>query len=785
MTPTSRFPLSLPVLLLLAGCATTQPNGPLSVAELAAINLARAQEDAPPLPAAQAPGATMTERAAPRLFPGNDRVFRRPEVRDGVMLDGEAVTLRFEEAPLADVVHAVLGDLLKIDYTVLQPLEGKVSIHTHRPVPRDQVLSVLESVLHANAYSMQRDQQGLVAVGRRDAMRANVPLASVPGAFRPGHSSIVVPLQYIGANEMAGILAPVTAEDNLLRVDTVRNLLVLAGSRNQIEGWLDIVSTFDVDLMQGMSVGLFPLEYLSAREAELALRTVFGLGEGGTQGTGPLAALEGDPRGARPATGTQAALSPLAGVVRVQPIERLNAVLVVTPRRHYLEQIRLWIERFDQAGDSDAEPRLFVYPVQNGSAGHLAALLTSIFGGESTDGASPPRASDAGVAPGLGTSALGSTTRGTGAPGSSTLGSTALGSTTSAAGRSAGSSQALAPASSSAAPATTSASLSSGVRVVADERNNALILHAPARQYRRIENALRQLDIAPTQVLIEASILEVTLNDELRYGLQWYFNNGLRGDGRGFGQLTATESNLIGPQNPGFSYTITSPGGQIRAVLNALAQKSLINVISTPTLMVLDNHSATIQVGDQQPIRTSETTNLDGNNVTSTVQYKDTGVTLDVAPSVNAGGMVTMNVRQSVTDVGQVDVATGQRSFLQRQLASRVAVRSGETIVLGGLIRDNNSRGRQGVPVLHDIPVLGNLFGATTINTDRTELLVMITPRVVRSEQDVRAVGQALRERMQRLSDLPARVGLPDAHPTPLPQGQPAPRQPEQGTPPQ
>lgn len=755
MIPNSRTPLSLAALLLLAGCATTQPNTPKSVAELAAANLSQEQAEATPLPANQAHASAMTERAAPRLFPGNDRVFRRPEVRDGVVLDGEAVTLRFEEAPLADVVHAVLGDLLKVDYTVLQPLEGKVSIHTHRPVPRDQVLSVLESVLHANAYSMQRDQQGLVAVGRRDAMRANVPLASVPGAFRPGHSSIVVPLQFIGATEMAGILAPVSGDDNILRIDAARNLLVLAGSRNQIEGWLDIVATFDVDLMQGMSVGLFPLEYLSAREADLALRTVFGLGEGGTQSTGALAALEGDGRPSRPGAGTSPPLSPLAGVVRVQPIERLNAVLVVTPRRHYLEQIRQWIERFDQAGDSDAEPRLFVYPVQNGSAGHLAALLTNIFGGESSEGAPQARATDSGVAPALGASTLGGGTFGTAALGSGTFGS--------AAGRSPSSTQALSAATT--APTTTSASLSPGVRVVADERNNALILHAPARQYRRIENALRQLDIAPTQVLIEASILEVTLNDELRYGLQWYFNNGLRGDSRGFGQLTSTESGAIGAQNPGFSYTISSPGGEVRAVLNALAQKSLINVISTPTLMVLDNHSATIQVGDQQPIRTSETTNLDGNNVTSTVQYKDTGVTLDVAPSVNAGGMVTMNVRQSVTDVGQIDVATGQRSFLQRQLASRVAVRSGETIILGGLIRDNNSRGRQGVPLLHDIPVLGNLFGATTVNTDRTELLVMITPRVVRSEQDVRAVGQALRERMQRLSELPARVGLPTAAP--------------------
>ncbi|HRQ57833.1 MAG TPA: type II secretion system secretin GspD [Azoarcus taiwanensis] len=731
------------LILLLVGCATPQARGPQTVSELVALNLA-SDIEAVETPALREPGA---DRAAPRLFPGDDRVFRQPDVRDGISLDGDAVTLRFEEAPLADVVHAILGDLLEIDYTMLQAVEGRVSIHTHRPVPRDQVLSILESLLLANGYAMQRDQPGVVAVGRRDALRANVPLASVPGVLRPGQSSIVVPLQHIGATEMADIIGAVSSQENILRVDTVRNLLLLAGSRNQIEGWLDIVATFDVDLLQGMSVGLFPLEYLSVREAELAIRTVFGLGETGPGSLRALAALAGDASGgsegvaAVPSSGGG---SPLAGLVRVLPIERLNSLLVVTPRRQYLERIRVWIERFDQAGDSDAEARLFVYPVQNGSAVHLAALLTSIFGGQASGGEASPRAGDSGVAPGLSGSAAGASA-GSGASAHST----------------------------GAGPVTTtSASLGSGVRVVADERNNALIIHAPGRQYRRIEAALRQLDIAPTQVLIEASILEVTLNDELRYGLQWYFNNSLSSGRQGVGRLTSTESGAIGAQNPGFSYTISSPGGEVRAVLNALAQKSLINVISTPTLMVLDNHSATIQVGDQQPIRTSETTNLDGNNVTSTVQYKDTGVTLEVSPSVNAGGMVTMDVKQSVTDVGQVDLATGQRSFLQRQLASRVAVRSGETIILGGLIRDNNSRGRQGVPLLHDIPVIGNLFGATTVNTDRTELLVMITPRVVRSEQDVREVGRALRDRMRRLSDLTERVGLPGEPDTaPAPSG--------------
>jgi general secretion pathway protein D len=299
----------------------------------------------------------------------------------------------------------------------------------------------------------------------------------------------------------------------------------------------------------------------------------------------------------------------------------------------------------------------------------------------------------------------------------------------------------------------TQLSLGTQVRVVADEHNNALLIHAPRREYRSIESALRRLDVAPTQVLIEASIVEITLNDELKYGLQWYFNNSIGGGRTGGGLLNGRESGDIGPEQPGFSYTITNSAGMVRAVLNALATKSLVNVISTPSIMVQDNHTATIHVGDQQPVRSSETV-TDGGRTTTSIQYKDTGVMLSVTPSANAGGMIGLDVHQSVTDVGQVDVATSQRSFLQRQLSSRVAVRSGETVVLGGLIRDNQTRGRQGVPVLHDLPLLGNLFGATTVNTDRTELLVMITPRVLQREADHRGVLAEMRSRMHGLRGL-------------------------------
>jgi general secretion pathway protein D len=287
----------------------------------------------------------------------------------------------------------------------------------------------------------------------------------------------------------------------------------------------------------------------------------------------------------------------------------------------------------------------------------------------------------------------------------------------------------------------------SGVRVVADEENNALLIYATGKEFAKIEAALKRLDVVATQVIIEASILEVRLTDELRYGLEWTFKNSVGDDYSGFGQLITTGRDVAAIV-PGFSYTVTNGVGDISAVLNALAEKSLINVISTPSVMVLDNHTASIHVGDQVPVETS-TTVTDGGNQIQSIDFRDTGVKLSVTPSVNAGGMVVMDISQSVTDVGEIDLATGQRSFLERNIESRVAVRTDESVVLGGLIRENASTGKSGVPWLVDIPVVGNLFGSTDNSDRRTELLVIITPRVLFNEADLREVSREMRERMR------------------------------------
>ncbi|RVU30312.1 type II secretion system protein GspD [Neptunomonas marina] len=642
-------------------------------------------------PAQEQPAQAKAENAAdqPATYLGSGKFIKAPKVREPIKLYGEAVSINFEQAPLIEVVHAVLGDILELDYIVEHPIQGEVTVRTRTPVKRDQLLTILESLLKSNGALLVRDADNRLFVSSSPNISKIAPALSNARSQGAGFSTTVIPLQFIGAAEMAEILKPVADDSAFLRVDPKRNLLILAGTRAQMQGWMDIINTFDVDVLQGMSVGIYPLKYATVADVESALTELVG------------------------AAGENA----LAGqAFRVLPLERLNSVLVITPQPRYLSQIEMWVKRLDRAPSSGSEKRLHVYPVQNATAEHLADLLSKVYSGSGSSSGSKRS-----VAPGLSQEKVtsgGSSTKSTDSNSSSSGDSSAT-------------------------------SVSFGdVNVVADEENNALLIYSSTSEYERIEASLKQLDVVPTQVLIEASILEVTLTDNFKFGVEWSFKDNLSGGKTGTGLLGNTK-NAIAAQLPGFSYTVADSAGNIRAVLNALSEQSLLNVISTPSIMALDNHQASIQVGDQQPVRTGSSTNADGDVLTSSVEFKDTGVKLSVTPSVNAGGLVSMDIEQSVTDIGTIDEATGQRAFNTREIKSRVAVRSGESIVLGGLIRENQTDSKIGLPGLHTVPVLGHLFGNTTENGTRTELLVIITPRVLSNEQDLRDLSQELRSRMR------------------------------------
>ena len=683
------------------------------------------------------------ERAQPVLYRGNDVQVRLPQPQQAVRFVGEDVSLNFEQAPLDEITHAILGDILQLDYIVDRPLKGKVTLRTRTPIPRDELLVVLESLLKAHDALMIRGQDGRYLVtGSQQAMSIRPRVGSADDVAA-GFSTMIVPLEYISATAMAEILKPLAEASAFVRVDNTRNILMLAGTRAQLGGWLQIITTFDVDMLAGMSVGLFPLENSSVEDTVLAVDSLLRTA-GGEAGD-------------------------ISKIVRVLPMERLNSVLVISPRAHYLEQVGDWIERLDVQPDARFEKRLYVYPVQNTTATRLAQLLNTIYAGDTSaaagaggaPGVAGPRAAAqdaAAVAPGLSPESIGGGSR-TGGMDSGSSGSRTRTGGVSAGRGARAAAQAMTASSLGGDNAAGTGSLAE-VRVVADEENNALMIYANGKQYDIIRAALGQLDVVATQVIIEASIMEVQLTDELRYGLEWTFKNGFdNGNYGGLGTLAAAAS---GPTPAaGFSYTVTNSVGDISAVLNALSEESLINVISSPSVMVLDNHTAFIAVGDQVPVLEGQTITTGGNSVQN-ITYRDTGVQLSVRPSVNAGGLVTMDIEQSVIDVGSIDSATGQRAFLDRTINSRVAVRSSESVVLGGLIRENASVGDSGVPVLHKIPLLGPLFGTTITDNRRTELLVIITPRVLTSEEELRTVSDEMRERVRflELVEDPPRSGV-------------------------
>ncbi len=745
-------------------------------------------------PAAQSVSSPEAAEEAPIVIRGTDRVIAPQRVPANSAAKGVISRLQFENAPVSEVVNVMLRDLLKVDYVVHPPLNGTVTLTTRQAIDADRALQLLETALQANGVVMARDSRGTYHVGTPEALRGIVsaPVLAAPGQrMPPGYGTVILPLQYLGAGEMANILRPMVSADAILRVDTVRNILVMRGTRAEAEGWLELVNTFDVNLLRGMSVGVFPLKHTSAADVEAALRMLSGGAvsgaAAGTQaagaagraqgstpsaqargGGGPAAAQSGQPG----ATGGLTEGSPLFGALRVMPIERINAILVVTPRAAYLDEVRYWIEQFDRPNLNSGEPQLFVYKVQNGSATHLAELLNGIYGGStSTSGGGAT-----GVAPGLnsisGTSGnvnssfasqYGSARNQTGFGAGSGFGTTGgnLGSTLG--GGAVGVAQNQQNQQNQQGPGVVTATLGQSVRVMADRINNTLLVHAPPAEYARIEGTLKRLDIQRAQILIEASIVEVSLTDGLEYGLEWSFKNGF-GDGRngtgviGAAAAIASGGGLAstGVTRGGFSYTLSNGAGNITAVLKALAERSLVKVISSPSLMVLDNHTAAIQVGNQQPVSTGTTyTGIGANIPTTNIQYKDTGVMLGVTPSVNSGDLVQLDINQIVTDLGADSASEqtkGYPTFMQRQINSKVAVRSGETLVLGGLIQDNGKTSKSGVPLLSSIPIIGAAFSSNTNSTARTELLVVITPRVIRSDEDARAVSRELRERMRGLT---------------------------------
>jgi general secretion pathway protein D len=634
------------------------------------------------------------------------------------------VTLNVVDADLREVVRLVLEDTLGLNYVIDPGIQGTITVQTSRPVPAEDLLAVLDAVLRLNGAALVASGDFYKIVPIDQALSSGImpDVRPVSDAGTPGFTVRVVPLRYVSAGQVAEILAPFAPPGGAIQVDAARNLLLIAGSPDQIATLSDLIATFDVDWLEGMSIGLYPLQYAEPERLAAELDAIFG----GTE--------EG----------------PLAGVVQLVPVDRLNAVLVITAQPAYLDRAAMWIKRLDQSeGD---EEQVYVYAVQNGRAADLAEVLSQLFDLESAAVGQEDL-----LAPGLEPIEIPSSQSQFDEEGEQEFGSTPTLSERETPRRAAETrpSTRTSPSGllSPDADADEEEEEESPARVIADENTNSLVIRATPRDFRRIEAALQQLDILPLQVLIEATIAEVTLRDELRYGVEWFFRFG--------GQQALLDLGPLGidPPVPGFSAVFTS-ADDVRMIISALESVTDVNVISSPQLMVLDNQTAQLQVGDEVPIITQQAQGTDEDSrILNSVEQRQTGVILNVTPRVNASGLVMMEIEQEVSDVVPTTTsAIDSPTIRQRRVASTVAVTSGETVALGGLIQDSVDRNQAGVPFLGRIPVIGWLFGQRANTNERTELLVLITPRAVGSQAEARAVTEELRRRLRGLEELQQQI---------------------------
>ncbi len=675
---------------------------------------------------------------------------------------GEGYELNFENTAVTTVAKVILGDILKVGYTIDPRVQGTVTISSGRSVPKRDLIPVLENALRmSNVVLVADGAHGYRLIPSGDA--AGSAPATAAGADQEGGFGIsVVPLRYTSAQNILKLLDSFAIKAGMARADVGHNLILVEGNGPDRKAAVETILSFDVDWMRGQSVGIYPLENAAPEEMIKELDKIMENGEGGLNQT----------------------------LVTLQPVARLNAVLVVARKPNLLKQAAIWIKRLDQANNAGAS--VHVYRLRYGDARSIAKVLGDLFGARQQQGLESPVNQ---IAPGSGTAtassggifggqqgggAAATAQSGTGAVGAGGGGGSAgiqLGNL----GSGFGNSQGLVSGSGSSAVGTGAFGSESakgptsiilpGIRIAADVANNSLVIYASQENYRLIEQTLTRLDRPQLQVAIHATIAQVTLSNDLQYGVEYFLQNNNPQGSIGFntqasGSTAASTSSTgatISPQTlaailPGGNFLLGSQANP-SVVINALRAITDVKVLSSPSVVVLDNQEATLLVGDQVPVETGSAnvlaaTSSSSTTVVNSINYINTGVILRVLPRVNINGNVTLDVEQEVSGV----VGTGTTANLtptvsQQQIKSAIAIASGQTVLLGGLITEQQSRTRNGIPVLEELPGVGDLFSTNDRSTQRTELIVFIQPQIIRNSVDAAKVAEELRAKLRGSAD--------------------------------
>lgn len=495
----------------------------------------------------------------------------------------------------------------------------------------------------------------------------------------------IFPLKYTQPQAIKQALKNLKIGRVIIFDESIGHNLVASGTKKELDHLQSLIQVFDVDQLKNKSFGLYALKNAKAGDVSKEIINIFDK-----------------------SSSTQSQIS-------VTPISRMNAILVVANRANYLKEARKWVLRLDQKLES-AMRQLFVYQVQNRRAEELSIVLNGIFKNVKVSD-NQASASNTINTPGLNNKVISSDDTGPGVDNFAVKNDNKKG--------------------------------KGAVRITADKSTNSIIIYANSEEHKAILSALKRLDTVPVQVLIEATIAEVSLNDNLKHGVKWFFETGRS-------KLLLTDSDLasLGATLPGFNYFLNAPN--VRVVVNALEKVTDVEIVSSPSLTVLDNQKARLQVGDQVPIATrasTSTVNADA-PIINDIELKDTGIILEVTPRVSSSNLVSLDIFQEVSDVvntssSNIDSPTIQ----QRKVNSSIAVKSGQAIILGGLISKKNTHTEGGIPFLKDLPNVGKLFKQVNNEESRTELIIIIRPTVIRNQYDANLVTQELADKILGLDN--------------------------------
>ncbi len=624
-------------------------------------------------------------------------------------------TFNFEGDSLHAVVKAILGDMLGQSYNIAPGVQGTVTINTQRPVGSAGALALLEQVLAQNNARMVYSDGRYNIVPADQALTSGVvPRTGSPSMTR-GFESRVVPLRYVSASEMEKILKPYAKQGSIVSVDGARNIITIAGTRAELENYLRTIQVFDVDWMASMSVGVFPLQSGRASSVVQDLERVFG----------------------------EASKTPVAGMFRFMALDTANAIMVITSQPNYLDDIQQWIDRIE-GGSGDG--RLFSYELKYIKARDLADRLAEVFGSGNAQGGGQDEPS---MMPGVDATEI----RDSGVDDKSSTSSAQVGSGSGDGAR--------LPSNRSGNGRVNLRVDGAEVGVSAVEDTNSLLVRASPAAWKSIREVIDRIDVMPSQVHIEAQVVSVALGGELRYGVSWFFDNAVSEEaglpfptGR---NSWGSYSSSVAPQGdfPNM-LTWTFLGSSAAAIVQALDNVTDVKTLSTPSVFTQNNKEASLNVGQRIPINSVSIPNNGGNNerTYSQVQYLETGIILKVRPRITRDGMVFLDIVQEVSKPTGLADDNGNVRIDTNKVKTSAMVPSGETIMLAGLITEGTSRDSHGVPGLSRIPVIGGLFGMQGTSKSRDELIVLITPTVVRNPQEVRELTDEYGRRFRALDPI-------------------------------